>query len=337
MKKILYKYLVFAVLLAFSLQSCVKDSYPGDDLGDNGTTFLKTPSGGFVVHWISPFTIKKKISLFDLFKDAPNKTELNSKQTVKLLINPSIIDKYNEENETDLEVLPANFYTWAAGSGVDIKGNDVNVNFGDGLIYGDFTIELDGSKWTDLAQKYALAFEIKDYGGIEPSAALSDTVIVQLGLKNKWDGIYKWKGSMSDIISPNFVNPVDKFIADGYGEYFPVEFHTVGETKVAMFDDGVFGDYIYPFYTGTGYSGYGAFAPVFEFDKETNKIINVTNYYGTPANTRAAQLDPSGENVYDPEKKIIKVKFFMLQPSVVGAPPHIRTSFNDEFTFVKSR
>lgn len=203
MKKNLFKFIYLFLAAIIVLQGCRKESFPGDDLGDNGTTFLKTPDGGFVVHWFSPFATKEKVSLFNLFKDAHNSTQLNANNTVKLLVNPSIITAYNKEHGTDLAALPANYFTWLQNDVVTVSGNDATVNFGNGALYGDFAIELDGSKWNNLAQKYALAFEIKDLGNIAPASSLSDTIIVQLGLKNQWDGIYSVEaGSVQRYSSP---------------------------------------------------------------------------------------------------------------------------------------
>ncbi len=335
MKKSIFNYIFFILGIVLLFQGCVKESFEGDDLGDTGTTFLKTPDGEVVVHWLSPFTDKKKVNLFNLFKDAHNSAELNASNTVTLLVNPAIIDEYNEANETSFEVLPASFFTWAPTDVVTYSGNNVSVAFGNGQLYGDIAINLDGSKWTNLAQKYALAFEVKETGGISPSSAMADTIVVELGLKNTWDGVYKWTGTLTDNTNATITHISGPY-GEQYGDY-ELELQTVGETKVAMFDPILWSDFMYPMYSG-GWSGYGSFAPVFEFDKATNKIISVTNYYGQPAgNTRSAQLDPSGENYYDPETKTIKVKYFMLQPSVVTAAPHIRASIDEEFVFVKGR
>jgi len=68
MKKSIFNYIFFILGLVLLFQGCVKESFEGDDLGDKGTTFLKTPDGEVVVHWLSPFTDKKKVNLFNLFK-----------------------------------------------------------------------------------------------------------------------------------------------------------------------------------------------------------------------------------------------------------------------------
>jgi len=65
---------------------------------------------------------------------------------------------------------------------------------------------------------------------------------------------------------------------------------------------------------------------------------SVTNAYGQPAgNTRAAELDPSGVNAYDPDSKTIKVKFFMTQKSLVPVAPYIRSQFDWTLKFMHLR
>jgi len=271
MKINFFKYLLAFFVLSITLQGCVKESFPGDDLGDNGTTFLKTPAGDFVVHWLSPFKTKQKISLFDLFKDAHNSTELNSKQTVKMLFNQSIIDAYNEEHETELIPLPSDFYTWANGQGVEVAGNNISVNFGDGLIYGDFSIELDGSKWTDLASKYALAFEITDYGNLTPSSDLTDTIVVQLGLKNAYDGVYRYQTSGATSLVPN----ADK----------TVTLETTGEHTVRL----------YPGLLAT-------------YSNEVSYTIDPVTFHVTvTCPSLGVQTPQDARSNWDPEKKILTV------------------------------
>lgn len=337
MKNIIFKYIMISLALMGLTQSCVKESYEGDNIGESGTTFLKTPDGGDVVRWLRPFENTRKVSLFDVFKDAHNSFELNSSNTVKIKIVPSLVDDYNDENDTEYEVLPSDFYSWDQNDQISFAGDELSVKFGAGKMYGDIAIKLDGSKWTDLTQQYALAFVITDYGNIKPSVALSDTVIVRIGLKNDWDGVYSMVGKITDVASPAFSHVSIQYAAQGYGDY-EVQLQTIGETKVVLYDGILWKGFTYPVHSGTGWSGYGSFAPVFEFDPVTNKIISVTNVFGQPSsNTRSAGLDPSGENYYDPVNKVIKVKYFMYQPSSVPDAPHIRAIIDEEYKFVSER
>jgi hypothetical protein len=95
------------------------------------------------------------------------------------------------------------------------------------------------------------------------------------------------------------------------------------------------GDF-HPIQSGGARSVYGSFSPLFKFDENDN-VIEVGNSYGVVANTRAGQLDPSGVNKYNAATKKLTVKYRMLQPSVVTAPPNIRVLFDETMTYVGPR
>jgi hypothetical protein len=96
-----------------------------------------------------------------------------------------------------------------------------------------------------------------------------------------------------------------------------------------------------PITTGTAadaISYYGSFGLILTFDPLTNKVASVTNYYGQPAgNSRYAQLDASGANVYDPGTKTVTIKYNMCQPSVVTVAPFIRTTWDEVWTYKGAR
>jgi hypothetical protein len=75
------------------------------------------------------------------------------------------------------------------------------------------------------------------------------------------------------------------------------------------------------------------------FDPSGNgKVIDIKNPWGNPpANTRMPKLDPSGVNKWDAATKTIKIKYWMLQPSLVPDAPNIRVYFDETWTYIKSR
>ena len=100
-----------------------------------------------------------------------------------------------------------------------------------------------------------------------------------------------------------------------------------------LYDELLREDFMYPIKSGTGYSAYGSFAPEFVFDASGN-ITAVVNHYGQPAgNTRSALLDPTGINKYDETTKSFSVSYYMVQPSVVPAPPSYRCHMVETYTF----
>ena len=153
--------------------------------------------------------------------------------------------------------------------------------------------------------------------------------IVKFGPANAYDGEYTVEGTFVDYANAAFVGnyPMD------------VNLETQSLTTNVMRDLHVNGGTIgHGFLNGAAGSYYGSFSPVFKFDPTTNKVTEVTNYYGQPAsNTRSAQLDPDGINTYDPASGTIKVSYWMNQPSVITVAPYHRAHFVEVFTYVGPR
>jgi hypothetical protein len=80
-------------------------------------------------------------------------------------------------------------------------------------------------------------------------------------------------------------------------------------------------------------SGYGQFGLEIEFDDDGN-IVAVYNPWGNPpSTTRMPVIDPSGDNAWDPATGDIKFKYWMIQPSLVPDPPHIRVYFDEMWSY----
>ncbi len=112
-----------------------------------------------------------------------------------------------------------------------------------------------------------------------------------------------------------------------------------GETQVIVNDRDILGFPGHPITSAGAASYYGSFGLILDFDLATGKITAIKNYYGTPpnyvaANTRSAELDPSGVNTYDAATKTIKIKYWMNQPSVIT--PH-RTAFDETWVYSGDR
>ena len=309
MKITFLRSLAFLAFTVLTLTGCIKDEIV--ELTNQGNTFVKIVEAPERNLFFEPFSDTRPVSLFTVSLDANSSASLNTAQPVSLTLVPDYIARYNEANGTHYELLPDSLFTTA----VQNSGNVYTMDMASGEFAKDFTIQMDGSKW-DLENVYAMAFAVSDASGAALSSG-KDTIMVTLSVVNAWDGAYEVTGEMTDFTNATLTG------------YFPFNYHlvTAGTDRVAGFDPELWGDYMYPITSGTSISGYGSFGPVFIFDPETNKIIDVQNYWGQPAgNTRSASLDPSGVNAYDPATGTIDVKFFMHQPSVVTAAPHIRVA-----------
>lgn len=296
-----------------SFAACSKPDSPVA-AGNSGGTFIKLLESGEKVLAFDAVSTPQSAGLLDVRKDANSEAALNTPTNVVVSLDQAYLDAYNEDNGTAYEILPAEYYTTSPA----ISGGAFNLAFAAGDFAKPITFTLTDATMLDFSKQYALPFTITsvDAGG---NVSASKSLFVKVLVKNAWDGAYEVTGSMNDVGNP------------GLGGLFPMDYHliTSGATTVDGYDPVYWVDYFIPITSGADITGYGAFSPVFEFDPETNKVIKVTNIYGQPAgNTRSAELDPSGENYYDPETQTIKVKFFMKQPSVIPTPPNIRVSFD---------
>lgn len=158
-------------------------------------------------------------------------------------------------------------------------------------------------------------------------------LLFSLKVKHKYAGRYVLTGTMDNL--PNlaaYKHITNLFNPDPY----TCQLQTFDGSSLIFFEEQGWEDYIYPMMTAAGgYSGWGSFCPIFKFDTSGN-VIAVTNYYGQPAgNTRSAVLDPAGVNKYDDATKSFTVSYYMVQPSVVAAPPHYRCHMVETYTFLE--
>lgn len=316
MKRKILGYLLFLAVFSGTLTSCIDEEF--EELGDAGQTFVKTMEQP--TFFFSPFEDTKKIDAFSIRRDANSNAALQQSVTLRLVPDASLLpDGY--------ELLPDNFYTLAENTGFEKSGDGFNVNFGKGDFAKTLTINIDGSKWTDVSKKYALAFKIEDAGGLKIADG-RESVVLELAIKNKYDGNYEVTATapMVDVTNASLTG------------YYPLkaDLQTVGPNSVVMFTytylQGYWG---HPIKSSGNDSYYGNFAPIFTMDSEGN-VIEVTNYFGqgTNTSTRSARLNPDGVNKFTVNadgSKTLKVSYIMVQGG------NDRTFFHEEWTFKGER
>ena len=302
-------YTLGLLAIGLSFAACSKPESP-IAAGNSGGTYVKLLESGEKVLAFDAVGTPQTADLLDVRKDANSEAALNTATNVVVSLDQAYLDAYNAENGSAFEILPSEFFTTSPA----LTGSSYNLAFAAGEFAKPITFTLTDATMLDFSKQYALPFTITsvDAGG---NISSSKSLFVKVLVKNAWDGAYEVTGSMVDA------NPANS-------GFFPFDYHliTSGANTVDGFSP-YFADYFLQINDGEG--AYGSFSPIFEFDPETNKVVAVTNIYGQPAgNTRSAQLDPDGENYYDPETKTIKVKFFMLQPSYIPTAPYIRVKFD---------
>jgi len=314
-------------LLAALAVSCLPEQ---QSMGDAGQTLVKLNPADFSLLALDAKTTAQKGVLFEVRRDANSETALNSATTVILDYDVSgeILAKYNEANETEFIPLPASLGTTSPA----VTAGKITLEFAAGDFMKAIELNVPNASTFDFTKQYAFAFKLTSVSGTGvKSLAVNDTIVAQVLVKNKYDGKYQ--------VTAN--SPMLDVLASSLTGYYPFtyELETSGENSVTcLLTDPGYYTYYHPITSGGSASAYGQFGLELFFDPATGAITSVKNPWGNPPSlTRMPVIDPSGENKYDAATKKIKFKYFMIQPSLVPDPPHIRVYFDETWTYKGSR
>ncbi|MCX6325996.1 MAG: DUF1735 domain-containing protein [Bacteroidia bacterium] len=320
------KIAVCVLLLALLAVSCIPKQ---ESIGGAGQTILKLfPAGYTMLPFDAVATVQTGL-LFEVRRDVPNSAALNTETTVVLQYDAThaILDTFNVHNETSFVPLPVSLGTTTPAP----VGGKIILTFAAGEFSKSIIVNIPNASAFDFTKQYAIAYKMTEVTGTgTKSAALSDTIIAQLLIKNKYDGSYEVTAN-----SP-MVDAANSALTGWYPFLFDLE--TSGEHSVTCLladpDPGYF-DYYHPITSGGNYGVYGAFGLELEFDHSGNgNILAVRNTWGNPpSNTRMPAIDPSGVNKWDAATNNIQFKYWMLQPNTVTSPPYIRVYFDETWTY----
>ena len=286
-----------------------------DGLGENYVRIKDAENEITVVSFpVVPGTASR--TLINFFRDAISESALNQPVNIKLALDNQVITDYNTVHKTAFEPLPTSLYTTDA----------LEFTLGAGEFSKVVKLSLDPTK-LDLSKKYAIGVTITDAGGLKIREG-KKSAIYQILAENRFDGRYEVTGTMVDFSNATLV-----------GEY-PLKWDLVtnGANQVIVYDVDYTGTPTHIIGTASGLSQYGGFGLIVNF-KADNTVESIWNFYGSApnyvsSNGRSAELDPSGENKWDPATKTINIKYWMNQPSVIT--PH-RVSFNEKWAFISKR
>ncbi|OQP58042.1 hypothetical protein A3860_39540 [Niastella vici] len=128
---------------------------------------------------------------------------------------------------------------------------------------------------------------------------------------------YVCTGTMIDYTSSSIAGPYP----------WNVTLHAINPTQLELVDNDYSKGVYHKIISGGSASYYGQFGVVINLDA-SNNVISVVNKYGQPSsNGRSAELDPSGINKFDPDTKVLAIKYWLNQPGSTH-----RTLFDETFT-----
>jgi len=349
------------LIIAVAFTSCIeKEVTP---LGQEGTTIVKILGGGtpaaVVKNPIDFVNTPQQILMVDLRKDAPNNDALNSPTTVTVVDDTAAVRAANP----GYIILPSSWYTiQSEAPKVGGSGGSWTFTFDDGDFAKQIYITIPNATLLNPSALYALGFTITSVSA-DGKISFRKSIVVEIGAKNQWDGIYAVKGPMIDYAVPtltqwnnnNASSPIsDPFVLahDGAWEAHLI---TTGANENIVFDNTIWGTIGHPILSAGAHSGYGSMGIVIRFDASTNTVSSVHNFYGDPtrggptalgnpaagtgpplyaaSNGRRIALDPSGVNAVLGNRNI-DIKYQMFQPSVIAG---VRTQFNEVWEYTGPR
>lgn len=338
MKYNFFKYALIALVASTSFVACVKKEVT--PLKDEGSQFLKIEEAPENKIFSEPYTGVKPMTLFSLIRTSANQSQAAKAHTFKITSGTAAdVTAYNTANGTDFELLPDSLYTMA--NGIVKSGSVYTVSFAANDFAKEFTISLNGSKW-NLSKKYAMKFTITDSAGVNLNEGHKE-IMVLIAIANRWDGVYEvTDGTFTDVLNPAWRHVNIDYAAGGYPKQV-YNLETVSPTQCLVYDATLYDGYYCVFGTGApGYSGFGSFAALIEFDPATNNIVSVTNAYGQgySSNKRSGRLDPTGVNKWDAATQTMKIKYNMLQAAncaSCAAPLYLRATWDETWKRKGSR
>ena len=229
MKKIirLNKFLLSAVALMAVLVSCVKndDIYKKNTDETGRKSVVQIAGANDVIAFARDVKVTNDtFVLISVLRYPNSNADLNQPLTVKLTKNTQLITDFNTANGTHYVELPANAYTLLS---------DINtLTFQPGEAVKEVKISVDQSK-LDLSMQYALAYSIADPGTNAVIPASLKDAFYDIGVKNKYDGMYSVvSGTVTRYTAPGV--PANDALSGSVAGNPDVTLTTVGATTVEI-------------------------------------------------------------------------------------------------------
>lgn len=354
---------LYALLfIAVAFASCVKKEVT--PLGSEGATFVKILGGG------TPTTLRKnpidfvttsqKLLVCDLRKDAANADAGNTVTTVVVKDDTAAVRAMNPSYIQ----FPSAWYTLESEAPkVGGMGGTFTFQFKNNEFAKQIYINIPNATVLNPSALYGLGFTITSVSA-DGKISTQKSIVVEIGAKNIWDGVYAVTGPMVDLSGAPFTqwnnnnasSPISDPFVSANGGAWELHLITTGGNECIGLDNTIWGTIGHPMLNAGAHSGFGGYGLVVKFDAATNTVSGVHNYYGDPSrggstalgnpqtgtgapdyaasNGRRAVLDPSGANAVQGSRDIL-IKYFMIHPSVVPVGP--RVTFDETWKYIGPR
>jgi hypothetical protein len=303
-----------AVLFSALVVSCVPEP---ESIGGAGQTLVKLwPDNGFISRTLKMQSTPQTATLLEVRKYVANEKALSAATSVVLKYDAdtTLLNAYNEENETEFVPLPPELYTLEPAISDGKISIDFNKEEGKSVM-----ITIPNILNFDFSQKYALTFTLESVSGEgKMNAAAEKTIVVQVMAANKYDGKYEVTGTFTDYVTAAWTG------------YYPKSVYLItrGLNSVDKYDAdfGLFG-YIFDVDgTGNSVSQFGAWTPYFVFDDNDNESAVINSTTDPMPRARAAVLytgEGAAANKFDAKTHNLDVSYQLSQQNISPNPRNL--------------
>ncbi len=290
----LLKKLAILVIMVSIFASC-KKAAEVKVIGDAGQTIVKIINGGpteyavgseegddndgpgLPLYGVEFVPTPQTITVVSIRRDVSNFTELNKATTVIIEEDTNMITRYNDtaiaRGNGTIEKMPVSVFSISPAKVGGYQGT-YTIDFAPGEVAKEIVLTVD-NPFRDLDPNitYALAFKIKTVTvtGGAAKIGFSSSVVVRVGAKNKYDGVYDMKGIHN--------RPTYQFFYKA-----EMQMITTGANSVIYYWPAA-GSVGHPIATDANntLSWYGAtVAPAVDFNPVTNLATNIYNTTPSP-------------------------------------------------------
>lgn len=326
-----------AALLVTSVSSCLKDEdFDNHIIGNNideqariielGERSSNAHAKVYALNFVDADTVLTFLTV-RLASNDPAPEDI----TVTLDTSASIIDDYNAAHGTSFVPFDQTLFT--------VEGTNTPLQVVIPAGSREATVEIKTNAINfDPSSQYAIGYRIVSVSpGNYTISQNFGTYVTAIGAKNKYDGNYslriKTVGWGAYGISDNLPEewPAN---ADGTS----IGMVTASANSVRMFDYYAFGDFIQVAFTtgNAALTGFGAAAPEFFFDLNTNALIDVKNT-SVDGRNRQFSLNPAvTDSRYDSATSTIYAAYLMTQQGGTTPRPEVQEIY-DTLVFVSER
>jgi hypothetical protein len=265
------------------LNACDKIEAP-QPMGDAGQTIVKFTDTYRLIN-VDFVSTPQELTILDLRRDIPNSTELGREMTVIVKDDPGAVTAYDPA----LVAPPAGLLVFDPS--VTKIGSNYTFKFKASEFAKVFTAKLLNATNLSLTNRYAIGFSIVSADADGKILGSQKTIIVEIGAKNAYDGIFKLHGYV--------IRQADPLLTGLFG---PVEVSltTVGAKSVTM-------NY-HPWATGSGSQFAPTVVPSYTVDATTNLVTcyspggaypgGITNFSDLVPGSYVSRYDPSAKTFY---------------------------------------